>query len=191
MGRLAQTLGTTDTTMDTSHLENTAEDLVAHRLQKGGFFVAKPKFDLAGTDLIAFVHMKDGVKFSRAQCKGRTVDNASNVNIPADYVTKGFVIFLYLIDSTREDWLYCFFASDIESWTRNATGEYVLNIPRDSHETKFARFLVTPDRLTALRILIENAEMHGEFQHLSVAFMNVKGDSGIFSGSATSAPSGA
>ena len=42
------------------------------RLLDAGLLVAKPKFDINGTDLLVFAEMKDGVKFCRIQCKGRS-----------------------------------------------------------------------------------------------------------------------
>lgn len=46
--------------MDTTHIAYTAEDLIAHKLQRYGLLVAKPKFDQSGTDLIALDEVKDG-----------------------------------------------------------------------------------------------------------------------------------
>tara|TARA_R110001592_G_scaffold7032_3_gene39521 strand:+ start:66022 stop:66480 length:459 start_codon:yes stop_codon:yes gene_type:complete len=56
--------------MDTSTLENIAEDYISHRLQRSGMLVAKPKNDRLGTDLLVFDEINDGVKFCRVQAKG-------------------------------------------------------------------------------------------------------------------------
>ena len=55
--------------MDTSTLENIAEDLISHKLQHHGLLVAKPKSDRLGTDLLVFAEMADGVKFCRVKTK--------------------------------------------------------------------------------------------------------------------------
>ena len=115
--------------MDTSLLENIAEDLVSHRLQQANILVAKPKFDVEGTDLLAFLAMADGVKFCRIQCKGRSLKNgASNISIPKRYVTKGFLVFLYIDSLDYSGDLYCFFAQDIEKWSLSAQDQYTLSL---------------------------------------------------------------
>lgn len=90
--------------MDTSKMEHTAEDLIAYRLQRSDIFVAKPKNDLDGTDLMAYLEMKDGIKFCRIQCKGRAVINSkASIEISKDYVSPGFVVFLYVDNGVFED----------------------------------------------------------------------------------------
>lgn len=105
--------------MDTSTLENIAEDYISHRLQRCGMLVAKPKNDRLGTDLMVFDEINDGVKFCRVQAKGRSFASSgkTNVRIPIDYVTNGFVLFLYLEVSEKEfdseAKLYIFFPQEI------------------------------------------------------------------------------
>lgn len=50
---------------DITVMEYTAEDFIAHKLQRSGFLVAKPKFDQDGADLHAFLDVKDNAKFCR------------------------------------------------------------------------------------------------------------------------------
>lgn len=45
--------------MDTSVLENIAEDRISHELQRHELLVAKPKSDRSGTDLIVLAEMTD------------------------------------------------------------------------------------------------------------------------------------
>ena len=101
--------------MDTTYLEYTAEDLIAHKLQRGGLLVAKPKFDRDGTDLIALMEVADGAKFCRIQCKGRALINCnnSNVRIPKEYVTGAFFVFLYVDTGGSEPHIFCFSAEEI------------------------------------------------------------------------------
>ncbi len=49
--------------MDTTLMEYTAEDLIAHKLQRAGILISKPKFDREGTDLIALMVVKGGAAF--------------------------------------------------------------------------------------------------------------------------------
>ncbi len=155
--------------MDTSRQAYVAEDLVAHRLQQVGILVAKPKFDRVGTDLLGFIEMGDGVKFCRIQCKGRSVaSHSANIVIPAGYVSPGFVVFLYVEAEHYESDLYCFFAHDIERWRKTPGDEYALSIPTASFRAELAAFRVDPDRLGLVRVLIQQAQVHGEFKYLSV-----------------------
>ena len=91
--------------MDTTKLEYTAEDLIAHVLQRSGLLVAKPKFDREGADLLAFAELADGVKFCRIQCKGRTIINSisTNIKIPKSYVSPSFVLFLFIDSGERSE----------------------------------------------------------------------------------------
>lgn len=103
--------------MDTTHLEYTAEDLISHKLQRGGLLVAKPKFDRDGTDLIALMEVADGAKFCRIQCKGRTLagNKSSNVEIPEEYVKGAFFVFLYVETGNSEPCIFCFSTKDMKS----------------------------------------------------------------------------
>ena len=154
--------------MDTTHLEYTAEDLIAHKLMRSGILVAKPKFDREGTDLLAFLEMKDGVKFCRIQCKGRSLAKSkSNVKISASYVTSGFVVFLYVEGSTTCSDVYCFLQSDIQgSWTKNPNDVYELSLPMGSYEEKLRRFRFDDTKVALIRSLIAQAEVSGEFKRL-------------------------
>jgi hypothetical protein len=107
--------------MDTAHLENTAEDLIAHKLQQSGMLVAKPKFDRNGADLLCFLHIFDAAKFCRIQCKGRSLKNTakSHVEVPKEYVTDGFVLVLYIEkDNSQCSDLYCFLGREHEKGTK-------------------------------------------------------------------------
>ena len=59
--------------VDTSTKEYTAEDLITYKLQRFDIYVAKPKFDIDGTDLFAMLRFESdaGVvfKYCRVQCK--------------------------------------------------------------------------------------------------------------------------
>jgi hypothetical protein len=96
---------------DTTKIANTAEDLIAHKLQRAGILVAKPKFDQDGADLIALLDVKDAAKFCRIQCKGRSLigSSDSSVSVPINYATDGFVLFLEIDTGDRAEVdLYCF-----------------------------------------------------------------------------------
>jgi hypothetical protein len=119
-------------TTDTSILENIAEDKISFELQKYDLLVAKPKSDRSGTDLLVFAEIADSVKFCRIQSKGRSLEYStkSYIEIPKDYVTDGFLVFLYIYFSFNSEELYVFLPTDIRQWRiNNRSGSANLNKP--------------------------------------------------------------
>jgi hypothetical protein len=160
--------------MDTIRLSNVAEDLISHKLQRAGMLVAKPKFDQAGTDLLAFVEIGDGVKFCRIQCKGRSVvKRGSSIEIPEAYVTNGFVFVLYVETGLKERGdLFCFFSNDIRQWRKNKHGKYQLAVPRFSVDEKLAFYRFDDSKIQLIKSVIRSAEMSGEFRGMVFARLN-------------------
>jgi hypothetical protein len=117
--------------MDTKPVEIQAESLIEHKLIKHNFLVAKPSFDKEGADLLIVKNItKKITPFIKIQCKGRLVDNRSNVKIPQKYIDENFVVFLYIEKKeSKEDFLYVFFEKDIKKWTLKED-VYQLNIPK-------------------------------------------------------------
>jgi hypothetical protein len=171
--------------VDTSILENIAELKIVHELQKHGILVSKPYFDQNGTDLLAFMNMSDGVKFCRIQSKGRCVPEgkSNNVHIPKNYVSNGFIVFLYLDFGDNSDGLYIFLASDIESWSLNKNNEYSLSLSNSNVREKLQRFTFDQSKVSLIKNLIQNAETNGEFNKLMYAQVTETGPSFIDSSS--------
>ena len=164
--------------MDTSHLANIAEDLVAHKLQQAGMFVAKPKCDVKGTDLLVFAQIDDGVKFCRIQCKGRTLEKRSaRITIDPNYVSHGFVVLLYLDKTSYDDDLYCFFEPQIRTWAKDVNGHHALTIARSTYRAALAASHFTPGCIDVIRDLIARAQIKGEFSFLSELSGNIVMDS--------------
>jgi hypothetical protein len=156
--------------MDTSQLEHQAEDFISSYLNRLGLLIAKPKFDVLGTDLLAFSEMNDGVKFCRIQCKGRSFSNSknSNISIPHSYVTDGFVVFLYVDAPSVGPQLYTFFPNEIKQWPQNKKNEFVLTFSLSNFESKLAAYKVTELKVKAFKLFIENANVSGEFKGLVI-----------------------
>jgi hypothetical protein len=169
--------------MDTTKIEYTAEDLISHKLQRGDILVAKPKFDRKGTDLLAFVEMNDGVKFCRIQCKGRTVINKnSEIKIPCDYVTPGFIVFLYVeAGNSNETNLFCFFSSEIKNW-KTRGNNYCLSINREKFLSEFESYRFNDSKIELIKIVIRNAEVTKEFHELVYGNLKVSMPSPTFNG---------
>ena len=170
--------------MDNSILEYTAEDLIAHKLQRSGILVAKPKFDNIGADLLAFLAVSDGAKFCRIQCKGRTVRNTaeSSVNVPCDYVTDGFVLFLFVETGNKDTTLlYCFLANDItEYWklTKDKK-QFRLRLNGQTFQTDLSNFLFDETKIAGIISVIKGVDNSDDFDLLQAYRKYMAGEEGI------------
>jgi hypothetical protein len=162
--------------MDTSIMEHTAEDLIAHRLQRAGLLVAKPKFDQNGADLLAFLDVNDGAKFCRIQCKGRSLRNSqgSSVKVPGNYVTDGLVVFLFVETGTSDEThLYCFLGGEIRAnWARK-DADYVLSITRSQFEVDLAPYAFDESRIREIVKAIINVNVVGEFRVMNHGYADI------------------
>ncbi|MCP4117399.1 MAG: hypothetical protein GY737_18800 [Desulfobacteraceae bacterium] len=114
--------------MDTKPLEIESESYIQHELLKFGFKVTKPTFDTDGADLLIIDDVQNKfTKFLKVQCKGRTLkSNGNHIEIPKEYVTENFVVFLYVRCENFESCLFSFFYQDIVQWNiRN--NKYIFN----------------------------------------------------------------
>ena len=103
-------------------LEHIAEEKISAELQLYQFFVAKPKFDIKGTDLIAFVEFKDSFKLGRIQSKGRSLltQKTCSVKIKIEYVEESFFVFVYFNTNPISNNLYFFSVDDIiNEWKKS------------------------------------------------------------------------
>lgn len=161
-------------TTDTSILENIAEDKISFELQKYDLLVAKPKSDRSGTDLLVFAEIADGVKFCRIQCKGRSLEYSARsfIDIRKDYVTDGFLFFLYIYFSYNSEELYVFLPTDIRQW-RVKNDKYILELSRSNAVEKFKFYSFSPNKAELIKTLINLAETHGEFKSLIYGSANI------------------
>ena len=162
--------------MDTTHLEYTAEDLIAHKLQRAGLLVSKPKFDREGTDLIALLQVNDGAKFCRIQCKGRSLKNTdhTNVTVPVEYAKGAFCLFLYIDKGDDTTNLYCFFPEDFQKrWeikidSKNQKKYYYLYIPKNLFysrvEPDIAKYIFNNDKVHTLKNIIAKSNSQNEIE---------------------------
>ena len=82
--------------MDTKVSEEIAERLISSLLLEEKILVAKPMFDQAGGDLIGFSTAGEKAALCRIQCKYRDCTKRTKIEIPEEYVTGAFVLFIYL-----------------------------------------------------------------------------------------------
>lgn len=161
-------------TNDTSTLENIAEDKISFELQKYDLLVAKPKSDRLGTDLLVFAEMADSVKFCRIQSKGRSLEhsNKTYIEINKEYVTDGFLCFLYLYLSYSSDQLYLFLPVDIRQW-KLKNEKYRLDFTKANFEEKLNLYAFAPEKVQLIKTLISLAEVHSEFRMLNYGIGNI------------------
>jgi len=161
--------------MDTSQLEKRAEDYISSMLSRNGILVAKPKFDIDGTDLLGLIEVGDGARFFRIQCKGRSIEeDHAFVSVPTEYVSSAFVLCLYLESGApAETIVFAFFGPEIETnWKRGTQdGRQVcrLEITEERVQRDWTPYLLTDSRIRTLRLLIERANLKGEFKFISTA----------------------
>lgn len=108
--------------MDNKHLEEQAENYIKSQLSKFDFKIAKPSFDKLGSDLLIVDNLNSSkTRFLIIQSKGRTLtsDKYTNVKIPQEYLTANFFVFLYTIDNEKNESIFIFTSSDIQSWNLN------------------------------------------------------------------------
>lgn len=165
--------------IDTTHIANTAEDLISHKLQNAGLLVAKPKFDRDGTDLLVLISVGNGARFCRIQCKGRTLinSNSATVDVYESYVSKGFVLFLYIYagnDSISN--LYCFFANDIKNrWILTKQGSkivYRLTVTKSSFDNinkkkNLIEYSFSEQKVEQIKSVIKQSNAKEELKHFS------------------------
>lgn len=166
--------------MDNSVFECTAEDLVAHKLQRAGILVAKPRFDQQGADLLGLLKVKDGARFCRVQCKGRTVRTRAKVEVSASYVTTGFVLFLFVeTGDTEVTHLYCFFAADFAQRWSKRRDKFVLSLKAATFEEELHAYVASSSRVALIKGIIQSTDVAKEFVYVSGIGMAIECDEAL------------
>jgi hypothetical protein len=161
--------------MDNVHFENIAEDFISSILQRGSLFVAKPKFDRKGADLIALLEVDDGAKFCRIQCKGRTLikNKHSTVTILKEYVQGAFIVIIYIEIGNIEPYILCFTANEVSgSWLSKKTsrGKEIFSLtisknkllnPNNKHSLN--KYSFSEERLNQIKEIIQKSYSKQEF----------------------------
>ena len=161
--------------MDTTVMEYTAEDLIAHKLQRSDILVAKPKFDREGADLLALLDVSDGAKFCRIQCKGRSLTNSkrTQVKVPKKYVTDAFVLFLFVETGVKENThLFCFLGNEIRNTWNSKEDTYELSITTDNLEKNFTKYIFNEGKINQIKKMILNVDVQGEFRKIIHGYLD-------------------
>lgn len=163
-------------------MEYTAEDLISHKLQRSGILISKPKFDREGTDLIALMQVKDGTRFCRIQCKGRSLVNSSSssIKIPKEYVEGAFVTFLYVDDGNENNThLFAFFVDEMRKWKEN-NDKYVLNFTKTNFESLLAENRFSPETVVRIQNSIKHSNVRKELPFVLPPVMEIRGDNIVY-----------
>jgi len=148
-------------------MEYTAEDLIAHKLQRAGILVAKPRFDREGADLLAMLGVGDGAKFCRIQCKGRSLlrSSTSNIDVKSDYVTDGLVLFLFVETGVADQtYLYCFFGSEIREKWISCDDCFRLTFSRAQLSSDLAPYTFSDEKVARIKHVIEQVDVRKELK---------------------------
>lgn len=154
-------------------LDKITINTVSNKLLENEIITAHPDVDINGADLLAIMKVKDGARFARIQCKGRTIerkDRTCSINIKKKYVTGTFTCIVnvrYFHDNT--DHLFCFFVHDIKSrsdlW-REDSKEYKLTLYGNTFQSKLDLFQFTESRVNVLKEIIEQSDIDKEFHYV-------------------------
>jgi hypothetical protein len=158
--------------MDNTVMEYTAEDLIAHKLQRSGILVAKPKFDQEGADLLGLLGVEDGARFCRIQCKGRSLykSSQSSVDVFKKYVTDGFLLFLFVETGDKEEThLFCFLGKQIrELWSLSSDSKkYVLSLSKALVTSGWDEYRFSDKTIDSIREVIKHLDVREEFSLLN------------------------
>jgi hypothetical protein len=176
--------------VDTSMKEYTAEDLITYKLQRFGVYVAKPKFDIDGTDLFAMLRFQSDTgiifKYCRVQCKYRSLvgTGKNTVDIPESYVKPDFIVFLYVEDEDiAENRLFCFLWEDIRGksspWSLRGD-HFSLSINISNFKEALRRYVFDQTKVETIKQHIETSfqvieSIHG-FGELTLPMLQMKGE---------------
>jgi hypothetical protein len=120
--------------------------------------------------------VKDAAKFCRIQCKGRSLigSSDSNVSVPLNYATDGFVLFLAVeTGEAPEVDLYCFLGREIRTHWASNDRSYALNFNRSHFREKLRPFQFTDARVNEIKKVIIDVGIKGEFNIMTHAYIDV------------------
>ena len=144
--------------MDNKPMELEALNAIQNNISVLGFRYANPNYDENGGDFFIIKEVGEGeMKAIRCQSKGRNLSaGSSNVHIPEKYVTKFFVLFVYLRDDDRRQ-TYMFVADDIVQWNYK-DGIYTKTFTKSYLETE-EKHLFDKTKIAILTKMLDEISM--------------------------------
>ena len=137
--------------MDTKPREMLGLYYIKSDLLKYGFEMhSELSYDVNGADFMITQKIDSNkLHFITVQSKSRTIKRSTNIRIPKKYVTKNFVLFLYLIDDLKNENLFCFFDTDFDIF-KEKDSEYTLHVTQSKIQSLKEKYSF--DQKKALRI---------------------------------------
>ncbi|MCF2218322.1 hypothetical protein H9Q08_03290 [Chryseobacterium sp. PS-8] len=137
--------------MDNKPKEMLGEHYIKSRLLKYDFEIhSELSYDKDGADFMVTQKIDSSkLHFITIQSKSREIKKNTNVRVPKKYVTKNFVLFIYLIDEQKNENLFCFFADDFHIF-REKDSEYTLSVTQSKIQSLKEKYSF--DQKKALRI---------------------------------------
>lgn len=137
--------------MDTKPREMLGLYYIKSDLLKYGFEMhSELSYDVNGADFMITQKIDSNkLHFITVQSKSRTIKRSTNIRIPKKYVTKNFVLFIYLIDEQKNENLFCFFDTDFDIF-KEKDSEYTLGVTQSKIQSLKEEYNF--DQKKALRI---------------------------------------
>ncbi|MCG2419369.1 hypothetical protein K8089_10070 [Aequorivita sp. F47161] len=142
--------------MDNKPIEELGESFIKSRLLKFDFDThSELSYDKDGTDLIITQKVDNTtLSYIKIQSKARKLNKSTSVRIPKSYVNENFVLFIYIIDHEKKEYLYCFFEDDYTIF-KEKENEYVLNISYSTFAKKLSNHTFDKSKADRLKALFE------------------------------------
>lgn len=142
--------------MDNKPTEKLGESFIKSRLLKYDFDThSELSYDKDGTDLIITQKVDNTtLSYIKIQSKARKLNKTTSIKIPKSYVNENFVLFIYIIDNEKEEYLYSIFEEDYKIF-REKENEYVLSISRTTLTKKLSPYIFDKNKAERLKSLFE------------------------------------
>lgn len=147
--------------MDTTKLELQAENFISSQLSKYDFLVSKPKYDINGCDLQILDNLESPLKLIRIQSKGRSISSDTNVKIPTEYISDDFVLFIYLVDESKNEELYVFFPKHLKFMNLNEKN-LIIYLSKKTYKTKYKDYKFSESTIETLKELLQKSRIKNE-----------------------------
>jgi hypothetical protein len=147
--------------MDTTKLEIQAENYISSQLLKFDFLVSKPQYDKEGCDLQILDDISFPTRVLKIQAKGRSISKDTNVKIPKNYVSDNFILFLYVVDTDKNETLYIFFPEEVKLFTSSGKN-YTLHCQKKTFGVLYSNNCFSKPHAIKLKQLLKKSKIKEE-----------------------------
>ncbi|CAM3611621.1 hypothetical protein [Zobellia roscoffensis] len=142
--------------MDNKPTEKLGESYIKSRLLKYDFDThSELSYDKDGTDLIITQKVDSTtLNYIKIQSKSRKLNKSTNVKIPKSYVNENFVLFIYIVDQQKEEYLFCIFEEDFKIFREN-NNDFTLYISHSTLSKKLTAYTFDETKAIKLKLLFK------------------------------------